>query len=188
MKTKDSKKIKTIPDNYTAVTPWIISPSAEKVIKFMKDVFDAEEVPHSKIKNEDGLVIHVVVKIGDAMVMLFDAREGWNPTPSFLNLYVEDIEKSYEKALKLGATSVTEITPLWFGEKVCRVLDPFGNLWWINQRVEEVDPTDLKEAKKRSTTPEAVKNIEYIQKSLDEALKAQKKFFEELAESHLTNA
>jgi PhnB protein len=179
MKTKNAAKIKTVPDNYTAVTPWIISPSSEKLIEFMTEAFGAEEVPNSKIKNEDGVVIHVVVKIGDALIMLFDSREGWNPTPSFLNLYVEDIEESYEKALDLGATSVTDITPLWFGEKVCRILDPFGNLWWINQRVEEVDPTDPKEAKKRSSAPGAVKNIGYIQKTLDEALKTQKAFFKE---------
>ncbi|NIJ52644.1 VOC family protein [Dyadobacter arcticus] len=176
MKAKNSSRINTIPDSYTAVTPWLISESSEKLITFMEAVFGAEEVPNSKIKNEEGVVIHVVVKIGDAMVMLFDSREGWNPTPSFLNVYVDDIEKSYEKALDLGSKSVTDITSLWFGEKVCRILDPFGNLWWINERVENIDPTDPKEAQKRSSTPEAIKNVEYIQKSLNEAMRIQQEF------------
>jgi PhnB protein len=52
------------------------------------------------------------VKIGDALIMLFDSREGWAPTPSFLNLYVEDIEGTYQKSIELGATSVTDITKL----------------------------------------------------------------------------
>ena len=175
-------KIKKVPENYTSVTPWIISKSSEKLIEFLKAAFEAKEIPKSKIKNEQGVIIHVVVKIGDAMVMLFDSKEGWNPTPSFLNLYVEDVEKAYQKALQLGATSVTDITSLWFGEKVCRILDPFGNLWWINERIEEVDLTNLEEVKKRSTTPEAVKDIEYIQKSLDEAMKRQKDFFKNKVE------
>ena len=135
MKNNNAQKIKIIPEHYTSVTPWIISPSSANLIEFLKAAFEAKEVPNSKIKNELGIVIHVVVKIGDAIVMLFDSREGWNPTPSFLNLYVEDVEKAYQKALQLGATSVTNITTLWFGEKVCRILDPFGNLWWINQRI-----------------------------------------------------
>jgi len=42
------------------------------------------------------------------MVMLFDSREGWSPTPSLLNMYVEDVEKVYRASLKLGATSVTD--------------------------------------------------------------------------------
>jgi PhnB protein len=173
-----TKKIKTVPDHYTAVTPWIISRSTENMIAFLKKVFDAEEVPNSKIKNQDGIIIHAVIKLGDAMVTLFDSREGWGATPAYLNLYVDDVEKAYRKALELGATSVTDITTLWFGEKVCRILDPFGNLFWINERVEEVDFTKPEEVQKRASTPEAINGIAYIQKSLDEAFKKQKQFLE----------
>jgi len=176
MQNNKGQKIKTVPDNYTSVTPWIISQSSADLIEFLKNAFDAEEIPNSRIKNEDGVIIHVVVKIGNAMVMLFDSRDGWEPTPSFLNLYVEDIEEAYQKSIQLGATSVTDITALWFGEKVCRILDPFGNLWWINQRIEEVDFTKPEEIEQKSSTPEALKGIEYIQKSLDEAMKSQKNF------------
>ena len=77
---------------------------------------------------------------------------------------MEDIEQTYKKSIQIGGISVTNITTLWFGEKVCRILDPFGNLWWINQRVEEVDLSNSEEVKKRSTTPEAISGIEYIQK------------------------
>ncbi len=173
-------KLKPVPEQHTAVTPWIISPSSANLIEFLKVAFAAEEVPNSRITNEEDVIIHAVVKIGDAMVMLFDAREGWAPTPSFLNLYVEDIESTYQKTLQLGATSVTDITLLWFGEKVCRIIDPFGNLWWINQRVEELDFTDPETAK-RASTPEAVAGITYIQQSLNEALIMQKDFFKSSA-------
>jgi uncharacterized glyoxalase superfamily protein PhnB len=177
METK-RKKIKTVPDQYTAITPWVISSSTAELIKFLEDAFEAKEVPGSRIKNEDGAIIHDVVKIGDALIMLFDAKPDWAPTPAFLNLYVDDAEKVYQKALKLGATSVTDMTTLYFGEKVCRIIDPFGNLWWINERVEEVDLTDTKEMGKRASTPEAQAGIAYIQRSLNDALLAQKSFFE----------
>jgi PhnB protein len=170
------KKIKVVPDNCTAVTPWIISPSSADLINFLTAVFEAEEIPNSRIVDETGVIIHAVIQIADARVMLFDAREGWAPTPCFLNLYVEDVESTYQKALEFGAKSVTEITTLWFGEKVCRILDPFGNLWWINERVEEVDFTDPKIAE-RAATSDAKKSISYIQKSLDKALISQKEFF-----------
>ena len=149
-----------------------------ELIAFLKDAFGAQEIPNSRITNEFGQIIHVVVTIGDARVMLFDARKGWGTTPTFLNLYVTDIEKTYRRSLELGAQSVTEITWLWFGEKVCRILDPFGNLWWINQRVEEVDFTNPEFAE-LAATPEAKEGIAYIQRSLDEAFKAQKVFLEE---------
>lgn len=178
MNNNESQKIKTVPDHYTSVTPWITSPSSAKLVEFLEAAFNAEEIPHSRITNEEGIIIHLVVKIGDALVMLFDSREGWAPTPTFLNLYVEDVESVYQKAIKLGAISVTDITALWFGEKVCRIMDPFGNLWWINQRIEEIDFTKPGEIGKRAATPEAIQGIAYIQTSLDGALKTQKRFFE----------
>ena len=177
MQNKDKQPVKIVPENYTSVTPWIISSSSANLIAFMEEAFGAEEVPNSRIYNEEGGIIHVVVKVGNALVMLFDSRKDWGPTPTFLNLYVEDVEKVYQKAIDLGATSVTNITTLYFGERVCRILDPFGNLWWINQRIEEIDYTKPEEIGRRAATPEAVKGIEYIQRSLDEALKTQKRFF-----------
>jgi PhnB protein len=170
------KKINTTPEHYNSVTPWIISASSEKLIAFLISAFDAEELANSKIVNEAGIVIHVVVKIGNSMIMLFDSRDGWGPTPTYLNLYVDDVELAHSKAIELGATSVTRITELWFGEKVCRILDPFGNLWWINERVEEVDFTDIQEIGKRASTQKAIEGISYIQTSLNEALLAQKDF------------
>jgi len=172
-----SQKIKTVPDHYTSVTPWIISPSTERMIDFLQAVFHAKEIPNSRIKNEEGVIIHVVVKIGDALVMLFDSRSGWGPTPTFLSIYVSNVEQAYQKALEHGAVSVTDITTLWFGEKVCRILDPFGNLLWINERIEEVDFTNLEQVGKRASDPQAIKGIAYIQKSLDSALKFQRDFF-----------
>lgn len=177
MQNNETTKISTIPDNYTSVTPWIISPSSGRLIGFLKGVFNAEELPNSRITNEEGVIIHVVVKIGNAMVMLFDSRKDWNPTPAFLNVYVEDVEAAYRKAIQLGATSVTDMTTLYFGEKVCRIMDPFGNLWWICQRIEDVDFTKPGEIEQRASAPQAVKNIAYIQTSLNDALLTQKNFF-----------
>ena len=168
------KNIEIVSDNFTSVTPWIVSSSTSKMIDFLITAFGAEEIPHSRIVSGEGVVIHAVVKIGTAMVMLFDSRESWSPTPSLLNMYVEDVEKVYRASLKLGAISVTDITTLYFGEKVCRILDPFGNIWWLNQRIEDIEPAEIK---RRAATPEAMKGIAYIQKSLEEARRAQKAYF-----------
>ncbi|RFM33563.1 VOC family protein [Chitinophaga silvisoli] len=163
-------KMNTVPEGYTSVTPWIVSANTAAQIKFLEGAFNAVEIPGSRITNDEGIIIHAVVKIGTAMVMLFDSRKGWGPTPALLNLYVEDVESTFEQAIALGATPVTKITQLWFGEKVCRVLDPLGNLWWICERVEEMDFS-------KAATPEAIEGIGYIQRSLNEALLKQKEFF-----------
>ena len=176
MTSTQAPKLPPVPEHYTAVTPWLISSSSARLIDFMQAAFGAQELPGSRITDQAGVVIHAVVRLGDAMLQLFDSRPGWGPTPGFLNLYVADVEQAYQQALALGAVSVTDITPLWFGEKVCRILDPFGNLWWLNQRIEEVDFTNP-EISQRAATPEAIAGINYIQHSLNEAMLTQKQFF-----------
>ena len=163
-----TKATESVPQGYHTVTPWIVAPDASKVIAFMEKVFDAHETEGSRMLNDDGSIGHVEVKVGDSAVMLFDSKPGWPETPSFLRLYVEDAEAAYKKALKAGATGVTETTPLFFGEKVARVRDPWGNLWWIHQRVEEVDPAEME---KRMNDPSAMKAMQYVQESLDRAMR-----------------
>lgn len=96
-------------------------------------------------------------------------------TPSCLNFYVHDVEKAHAAALRLGAVCVTNITTLWFGDRVCSILDPFGNLFWINQRIEELDFTNSETAK-RAVSDEATGGINYIQQSLNQAMKTRNKF------------
>ena len=60
-----------------------------------------------------------------------------------LRLYVSDGDAVYQQALAAGATAVTEMTSLAFGDRVGRVRDPFGNLWWIQTRLENLDLDQL---------------------------------------------
>jgi uncharacterized glyoxalase superfamily protein PhnB len=92
--------------------------------------------------------------------MMFDARESWPETPAFLRLYVEDCDATYHQALKAGATSVTVMTNMPWGDRVCRVRDPLGNLWWIMTRIEDVDE---KEIGRRYGEKEYIDAIKYVE-------------------------
>ncbi|MFC4561659.1 hypothetical protein ACFO4E_07305 [Nocardiopsis mangrovi] len=80
--------VTAIPEGYTTVTPWIISRDTAAVIDYPKNAFDAEEV--ARVTDARGRVGHAEVRIGDAIVLLFDADPAWPPLPAFLRLYVED--------------------------------------------------------------------------------------------------
>jgi hypothetical protein len=62
-----------------------------------------------------------------------------------------------------GATTVTEVTDLFWGDRVGRVRDPLGNLWWIQARVEEVDKSEIA---RRLTDPVWLDRMAYVQSSL----------------------
>ena len=150
-----------IPEGYTAVTPWIISRNTDRLMAFATAAFDAEEV--ARVVGEDGSIGHAEFRIGDAMVMAFDSKPDWPDTPAFLRLYVPDADATYRRALAAGATSVTEVTHLFWGDRVGRVRDPLGNLWWIQTRVEDVDEEEMA---RRMGDPEWLERMNYVQNSL----------------------
>ncbi len=51
--------------------------------------------------------------------------------PAFLYLYVDDIDETYQRALKAGAESLEEPTDTPYGDRRCMVKDPGGNIWQI---------------------------------------------------------
>lgn len=147
-----------IPMGYHTVTPWIISRDAAGMIEFVKTAFAAVDL--GRVTGEDGKIGHAEVRIGDSVVMLFDAKSDWPDTPAFLRLYVEDAHATFQRALQAGATVVTELTHLFWGDLVGRVGDPFGNLWWIQQRIEEVTPEEMERRMSDKTFTDA---MEYVQ-------------------------
>ena len=157
--------IRPVPEGYRAVTPWIISRDTAGLLDFVKEAYGAEEI--ARVHNEDGTIGHAEFRIGDSIVMAFDAREGWADTPGFLRLYVEEGDAVYRRALEAGAVSVTEMTDLFFGDRVGRVRDPQGNVWWIQSRVEEVDAEEME---KRAGEKGYVDAMRYVQESLDREL------------------
>ena len=50
----------------------------------------------------DGVIGHAEFRIGDSVVMAFDARPGWPDTPAFLRLYVADGDAVFRQALAAG--------------------------------------------------------------------------------------
>ena len=146
-----------VPSGYATVTPWIISRDTAGLIDFMTAAFGAQEI--ARVVDDKGVIGQAEVRIGDSVVMGFDARADWPDTPAFLRLYVADCDATYEHALNVGATSVTRPTTLFFGDRVARVRDPFGNLWWIQTRLENLS---MEEMERRMTQPEYVAGMEYV--------------------------
>lgn len=155
--TNPSKAVKPIPDGYTSVTPWIISRNSAALIELLQQAFQAEEL--ARVYVGDGIIGHAEVRIGDAVVMMFDAKPEWPDSPAYLRLYVEDCDAVYQQALAAGAVSVTEPTSLFFGDRVGRVRDPFGNLWWIQTRMEDLTSEEME---RRAQDPEYIRAMAYV--------------------------
>lgn len=160
--TTQSNPVKPIPEDYGSITPYIAVRGAERFLDFLKDAFGAVE--RGRTYNQDKTIGHAEVWLGNSVVQMFDAKPNWPDMPGLLTFYVEDCDAIYQRALKAGATSVTApMTSAW-GDRGCRVRDPFGNIWWIQTHVEDVDGEEIM---KRMAEPAYLDRMRIAQETFD---------------------
>ena len=46
-------------------------------------------------------------------------------------VFVPEVDKTYKRALELGASSVREPADMTWGDRVSGIKDKCGNTWWI---------------------------------------------------------
>jgi uncharacterized glyoxalase superfamily protein PhnB len=122
------------PADYTTVSPYLIVSGASATIDFLTQVLGATEL--RRLPDSSGRIMHAEVRIGDTVVMLADGVEAWPPVPSYVHVYVSDVDATYKRALTAGATSVQEPVKKQDEDKRGGVKDAGGTTWWIATKVE----------------------------------------------------
>jgi PhnB protein len=151
---------KAIPDGYTTATPYLIVKGAGDAIEFYKRAFGATEI--LRMADPQGRVGHAEMKIGDSVIMLADEHPsmGYRGPRSLggssvsILLYLEDVDRVFERAVKAGARALRRVTDQFYGDRSGTLEDPFGHVWTVATHVEDVPPEEMKrraEAAMRST-------------------------------------
>ncbi len=130
-----------VPEPYGTVSTWIITSDTARLIDFVTEAFDAVEL--ARVVGEDGSIGHAEFFVGETVLLAFDSRPHWPPTPAFLRIYVPDADATLEKAVRAGADVVTPLADMAWGDRSGRIRDPLGNLWWVMARMEQVDEDEL---------------------------------------------
>src|SRR3984893_1824784 len=123
---------KPIPEGWHSVTPRLVVHDAAMLVEFHKPAFDATGDFRTDIPS--------VMRIGDSLVMVSSVGPR-DAMPAFLYLYVDDIDKTYQRALEAGAVSLEEPKDLPYGDRRGMVQDPFGNIWQIATHKKDVSTT-----------------------------------------------
>ncbi len=144
-----TSKVNPIPSGYHSVTPYLVVEGVPKLIDFLKNTFNAQEL--ARMKGPDGRVAHAEVKVGDPIVMMSDATPQYPPMPGNLYVYVEDVDMVYKRALEAGAASVSQPTTQFYGDRSASVKDPMGNIWGIATHVEQVSPEEMQRRMKEQS-------------------------------------
>jgi uncharacterized glyoxalase superfamily protein PhnB len=104
------------------VTPRIVVDDVDAQVAFLREVFSA--------KGEVEAGRPAEIDIGDSRIMISDAvaRDSF---PGFLYVYVDDADRTYERALQAGAVSLEAPIDTPYGDRRAMVRDPFGNVFQI---------------------------------------------------------
>jgi PhnB protein len=141
--------VNPIPDGYHVITPYLCVDGAADAIEFYKDVFGAVETV--RMPQPDGRVGHAELQFGDSVVMLSDefpemgvvGPKTLGGTPMTLHLYVEDSDRTFERAVTAGSTVVQPVEDRFYGDRSGQLVDPWGHKWNVATHVEDVDPEEM---------------------------------------------
>lgn len=117
------------PKEHQSVMPYLIVKDADKLIDFLKKVFDAED--QGRVHRAEGAILHAEVNIYGSTVMIAETSKRYPVMNAGMFIYVPDTDATYKLALESGATSVMEPANTQYANRAAGVRDPFGNTWWL---------------------------------------------------------
>jgi PhnB protein len=145
-----SKAESPIPADQQTLTPHIVIKETARAIEFYKWAFGATEI--SRFKAPDGRIMHADLKIGESHLFLageFPEYGGClsplslTGTNATMHLFVEDVDKAYQRALDAGAIGVMAPQNMFWGNRYARFVDPFGQPWSMASHLEDLTQKDI---------------------------------------------
>jgi PhnB protein len=144
-----SPSVQPIPDGYPRVSPYLCIDGASRAIDFYTQVFDATE--RMRMGDPSGKIGHAELQIGDSVIMMSDeypdmhalSPKSVGGTPVTLSVYVEDVDATFDRALKAGAKSLRPVQDQFYGDRLGQFEDPFGHRWSVATHIEDVPPDEM---------------------------------------------
>ncbi len=136
-----------------AGTPWL-SPvltvkDADASIAFYQKAFGFEK--KLTMPGPDGKTAHGEVTYRDALIMLGPECPVGNPakapastgitSPVTLYLYCDDVDALCARAVAAGAKVHMPPQDMFWGDRICKLIDPDGHMWCFATNVTDFDPS-----------------------------------------------
>ena len=136
------------PEGYADVTASFVVDDAQSVLDFATGVLGAKE--RFNMRTPDGKIGHAELEIGDSVIFISEASSSDQGVhmPGVVNVYVQDVDATYQKALGAGGKSLREPQTMFYGDRSAGVQDQAGNQWWFATHVEDVPPQEMEQRMK----------------------------------------
>jgi PhnB protein len=117
---------------------------------FYTQAVGAKEV--FRLTEPSGRIGHAEMQLGPAVLMLSDPfpeygieapAEGSDTSFSGVHLHVDNADAVLDKAVAAGATVLMAPTDQFYGERSCKLRDPFGHEWLIGHSIEQLTHEEM---------------------------------------------
>jgi PhnB protein len=134
------------------ITPHIVVGDASDAAQWYAAAFDAEE--RNRITLPGGKVMTIELWFGNSAVMVASefpdmgivSPETLGGTATVLQVYTDDVDSLWQRALGAGAEVRHPLSEMFWGDRHGQITDPFGHRWNLAQHVRDVGPEEIARA------------------------------------------
>ena len=131
------------------IIPFLCVDRAAEAIEFYKRAVGFAE--EHRMAMPGGKIGHASMVLGDAKIFLADespmagakSPKSLGGTTTSIHLDTPDVDAAFKRALAAGATSLFPPTDMFWGDRFCKVADPFGHMWSIATHKEDLTPEEM---------------------------------------------
>jgi len=136
------------PSRYGTITPYLTVKDASAALEFYQELLGAEKL---RCFEHEGKIGHAELKVGDSMIMLSDewvehgirGPKTLGGTPVGFHVYVPDVDEIAKKAEALGCKILQPLKDQFYGDRSCKIEDPYGHHWSLATQTEEISEDEL---------------------------------------------
>src|SRR5882757_5582231 len=138
-----AEDVKGIPEGASVIIPRLFCRDVAAEIDFCRNTFNAVE--RVRRPGPDQRAAHALLTIGPAMIMIEAEWPGVatrapkpdGSSPVVIYVYVEDVDKTVERAIANGAKVLFPVENQFWGDRIGWVMDPSGHVWTVATHIEE---------------------------------------------------
>lgn len=131
------------------VYPYLRVEGAAQAIDFYARAFGAVE--EFRLTEPSGRIGHAQMTLGPITLMLSEAYpefgllapNGGSVLGASIHLHVDDCDALAAHAVACGATLEAAPADQFYGERSCKVRDPFGHQWLLGHEIEKVSVAEM---------------------------------------------
>jgi len=146
--------VNAIPEGYHSITPHLVVNNGVDAIEFYKRAFGAV-VLYRYNGPDNKSIIYVKLRIGDSPVLLSDdfpdtegiscrSPKSIGGSTVVIHIYTEDVDKLFNQAISAGATVITPVTDMFWGDRYGQLMDPYGHFWSIATHKEDLSDDEIR--------------------------------------------